>query len=186
MPSPVPILQHDSEIEWMMSIYRQLQPRSVLELGVWHGGTLYRWLAEARNDVPVTVVAVDTVIVDPGLFASWKPKNVTLHLIEGASGDPATLAQVQEISDWFDWIFIDADHHYAAVQRDWELYGLLGDAIVFHDVTSAVNHDQQVPLFWRDLKHEGWSTSEYTEPGNDWGGIGIVHRISPFPTGIVR
>jgi cephalosporin hydroxylase len=151
----------------------------VLELGIWHGGTLYHWLTEARRDAPVTVVAVDPEIIDERLFRSWAPDNVTLHLIEGRSSDPQTVHAVKEISSRYDWIFVDADHHYQAVEADWAAYRplVVTGAVVFHDVTSSVNPDQEVPLFWADLKKAGWKTDEFSSPeGREagWGGIGVV------------
>jgi cephalosporin hydroxylase len=177
--TPVPILQHDSELAWMVDLYREQQPRRVLELGVWHGGTLYHWLREARQDTPVLVVAVDSQITAPDLFRSWAPSNVRLELVEGRSCDPLTIRVVSSFSARFDWLFVDADHHYDCVNADWLAYGPMAETVVFHDVASDVNEDQEVPLFWADLKRAGWRTDEFSDrdaAGAGWGGIGVVYR----------
>jgi hypothetical protein len=56
-----------------------------------------------------------------------------------------------------DYLFVDGDHTYSGVQRDFELYSPLvrsGGIVAFHDI---VTHGQesacQVPKFWNEVKH---------------------------------
>lgn len=75
--------------------------------------------------------------------------------ILGDSHDPATVARVREALGGrpIDLLFIDADHSYDAVKRDFDLwapavpkYGL----IAFHDIAARVNSG--VSQFWAELK----------------------------------
>ncbi len=50
-PTPVPIFQWEKEFEVLLELYRRLAPWRVLEVGTYHGGTLYHWL---RNASPGT------------------------------------------------------------------------------------------------------------------------------------
>ena len=174
----MPILQHDAELAWVVDLYRRQRPRSVLEIGVWHGGTLFHWLTQARRDVSVVVVGVDPEIVDERLFRSWAPDNVDLRFVVGRSGNPVTVRSVMSLLPRYDWVFIDGDHHYDCVNADWLAYASVKQTVVFHDVFSQVNHDQQVPLFWNDLKAAGWKTEEFSSDAGaaaGWGGIGVVY-----------
>lgn len=60
-----------------------------------------------------------------------------LHPIRGWSHDPEVLRLVSSCSEMIDLLFIDGDHSYEGVLRDWRLYSpLLGSRsfVVLHDV----------------------------------------------------
>jgi predicted O-methyltransferase YrrM len=56
-----------------------------------------------------------------------------------------------------DYIFIDADHTYAGVQRDFEMYSPLvrsGGIVAFHDIVTHKRETEcQVERFWNEIKH---------------------------------
>lgn len=177
--APVPILQHDGELRALLELYRARAPRSILEVGVWRGGTLWHWLAYARQDVPVLVVALDRELAERERFQGWAPDNVQLELLEAPSGSPAAAERVRALAPAYDWVFIDADHAYGAVKADWELYGRLGRVVVFHDihVDPALHPEIGVPQLWAELagEHEHLElVDEARERG--WGGFGVLFR----------
>ena len=43
-PTPVPIFQWEKEFEVLLELYRRETPERVLEIGTYHGGTLFHWL----------------------------------------------------------------------------------------------------------------------------------------------
>jgi len=93
--SPVPILQNSVEFAAMLDLYRAAAPKRVLEIGTYHGGTLYHWLQNATDGA--TIVTVDsyrTGVDNRDLYPHWTPDGVTLHVIDGDSRDPNTVAQV--------------------------------------------------------------------------------------------
>jgi predicted O-methyltransferase YrrM len=57
-----------------------------------------------------------------------------------------------------DFLFIDADHSYSGVKKDWEMYAPLvrpGGLVAFHDVTESSTtkeSDIKVPVFWSELE----------------------------------
>src|SRR6202021_3047068 len=62
-----------------------------------------------------------------------------LPLIRGDSHTPETLDRVERLltSDKLDYLFIDGDHTYDGVKRDFEMYSPLvrsGGMIAFHDI----------------------------------------------------
>ena len=77
-----------------------------------------------------------------------------------------------------DFVFIDGDHHYEAVKRDFELYSTLmqpGGHIAFHDVAPQPAHSgNEVERFWTELKRS-YACDEIREnPTRPGAGIGIV------------
>lgn len=74
-------------------------------------------------------------------------------------------------------LFIDGDHRYEGVKRDFELYSAEvsdGGMIVFHDIA---NPKFGVQEFWREVKGEFKSEEVIEEEGSF--GIGIIHKDSP-------
>jgi len=188
LDTPVPVLQNQSELAELIALYRDRKPKRTLEVGTYHGGTLYHWLRHAPRGA--TVVSVDSYTV-PGvdnrhLYQGWVPPHVFLHVIQGDSRDPHTVERAAEYGP-YQWAFIDADHSYEAVKDDWENYGPLVDAggvVCFHDINME---GEGVPRLWWEIR-QGHKTAELVgehEPGEaawglgpdtPWGGIGIVYK----------
>src|SRR6476659_6128187 len=57
-PAPVPILQWEKEFSVLLEIYRRSGAQSLLEIGTFHGGTLYHWLT--RSQPGTKIVTVDS------------------------------------------------------------------------------------------------------------------------------
>jgi cephalosporin hydroxylase len=171
MPSVVPCLQREAEFSKVLDVYRYQKPARVLEIGTYHGGTLYHWL---RNALPGTlIVSVDSYVTEVDnrhLYDEWTPEGVTLHVVEGNTHAPSTLAEVREYSDSYDWVFIDAGHHYEEVKADWLNYGFLSDDVVcFHDILYP-----HVARLWAEIKAEYKTREIISDPTTEWHGIGCV------------
>lgn len=180
-PTPVPIFQWESEFEPLLEMYRRRRPTTVLEVGTFHGGTLYHWL---KNAAPGTkIVTVDSYLVgidNRKLYPGWTPAGVILDVIEGDSSDGDIIEQVRESAP-FDWVFIDAGHFYAEVAADWHNYKtmvLSGGVVIFHDILPPSRSWPiiEVNWLWREIKREGLKTEEIIDdPEAEWGGLGIVY-----------
>ena len=77
----------------------------------------------------------------------------------------------------YDVVFIDGDHSYAGVKKDWEFTRTLSPRVIaFHDIAYAKKHYEEgcfVDQLWGEIR----STQEYTHEkivGCGWGGIGVV------------
>ena len=91
--------------------------------------------------------------------------------------------------DKLDLLFIDGDHTYEGVKKDFEMYSPLvrvGGLIAFHDICFHPHFpDCKVDKFWKEIKvnYEHW---EYIDPQDDtWGGIGVI-RNKALPQKISR
>ena len=74
-----------------------------------------------------------------------------------------------------DFLFIDGDHSYEGVSRDFALYSSLvrpGGLVAFHDVAPRVSAGTGVPQFWNEFKatHD---TQERVAPNEPSYGIGV-------------
>lgn len=178
-PTPVPIFQREWEFRELLNLYGERRPRRVLEIGTFHGGTLYHWLRNAPKGAHVVSVDSYTAGIDNRhLYDDWRPEGVQLHVICGDSRDRTIINQVRELGP-FDWIFIDADHIEASVQADWDNYRPMAapQAIVaLHDICPSPHDWLQVDRVWRRIQAAGYITQELVcAYGLDWSGIGCVY-----------
>jgi len=179
--APVPILQWEWEFRQLLDLYRVRIPLNVLEIGTYHGGTLYHWLQNAAPDAKV--VSVDSYVTgidNRDLYADWTPEDVELVVIDGDAASPETLRKVIDAleGDFYDWIFIDAGHSYEDVSSDWGFYSRLADrgnsVIALHDIVPGPG--LEVHKFWKKLQARGHVTQEIIcDHVADWGGIGVVY-----------
>jgi predicted O-methyltransferase YrrM len=179
-PTPVPIFQWEQEFNQLLDLYRELEPKRVLEVGTYHGGTLFHWLANARKGAKVATVDSYAAGVDNRhLYDDWVPDGVTLKVIAGRSAAAKTVAQAKEWAP-YDFIFIDAGHYYTEVRADWDAYLPLaqtGAMVVFHDILppSVIHPEIEVARLWAEIKADGYDTEEIVaDPDAAWGGIGVV------------
>ena len=158
------------------------------------GGTLAAWCEVAADDA--LLISIDL----PG--GRWGGENVTaehLHRMRGLaranqtveflrrdSHDIDTLAFVGELLETqIDLLFIDGDHTYEGVRRDFEMYSPLvkpGGLIALHDILPHPDvPDCDVDRFWNDdvIALDGYfwefcEPDEYHPTFGQWGGIGVL------------
>lgn len=163
------------ELHYMLGLLRDLpRPLTLLEIGVYEGGTLWHWLQKADR-----VVAIDDTMRDPGpdVWNGWAAKADTdLVLLQGSSHDPEIIEKAREFGP-FGFCLIDADHRYEPVRWDWENYrGMMepNGIVAFHDILPR--EDYGVDRLWAEVKAEpGARTIEIIEDANSARcGIGVV------------
>lgn len=170
--------QVPAELDQLRDLYVERKPLSVLEIGVWFGGTLREWLTNAAPGA--TVVAVDPEHQNPNLYEQWTPEGVTLVVGTGRSSDLEHL--IREHSP-YDWVFIDGDHSHDGVRADMELTTKLvrpGGLLLLHDI-AAEGFPPLAPRIWFEaLRDSGYDCTEIVETPPDWypadsgHGIGVV------------
>lgn len=172
MPSAVPCLQREAEFMELLDLYREREPKRVLEVGTYHGGTLYHWLRNAQPGA--TVVSLDsyrTEVDNRGLYESWMPTGVDLMIVEG---DSRYVQVIECVAQWasYDWVFIDAGHLYDEVRDDWLNYGAMcakGGVVAFHDILYT-----HVARLWNEIAAEHETREIVSDPTTEWHGIGCV------------
>jgi predicted O-methyltransferase YrrM len=77
-----------------------------------------------------------------------------------------------------DFLFIDGDHSYQGVKRDFEMYKSLvnkGGIIALHDIVQAKDSRVGVPRFWAEIKSKYNTTEIVNNRSQGWAGIGVVY-----------
>jgi len=176
--------QSTDEILWLLERVEQLQPRTIVEIGTDEGGTLFLWTRVAAPDA--LLVAVDIrplgilgrfsayAIVRRGLARRRQRVELVMPV---DSRDPETVERVRRLTNGrpVDFLFIDADHSYGSVKRDFELWSPLvrpGGIVAFHDVKP--DYKGGVPVFWAELR-ERFETEERIATAEFSYGIGVLH-----------
>jgi predicted O-methyltransferase YrrM len=177
-PAPVPILQWEAEFAVLLALYRLIAPSDVLEIGTYHGGTLYHWLQNSIADTHIVSVDSYAVGVDNRhLYDEWNVNGCDLRVIAGDSHDPSTVNAVGAYGQ-FDFVLIDAGHFYKEVKRDWELYRPMvrpGGLMCFHDIlTHPAWPSIEVGQLWEQIKQDHLTFEIVADRNAEWGGIGVV------------
>ncbi len=178
-PTPVPIFQWQPEFEALLDLYRDRKPKRVLEIGTYHGGTLYHWLRNAPKGA--TIVSLDSYAVgvdNRHLYDEWNVNDTRLVVLEGDSSKGKTVGAVEPYAP-FDWVFIDAGHYYHEVKADWDNYRPLvqdGGLVCFHDILppNHIHPEIEVAQLWEEIKQDYETLEIVADRDAYWGGIGVT------------
>ena len=183
--------QKKSEIlEFCKFIYK-LKPRRILEIGTAKGGSLFLFSRiSGKNstifsiDLPIIKYVGGITLAPPPkiFFKAFKLDDQKMAIIRGDSHDSSTLKKVKRIlkKNKIDILFIDGNHSYKGVKKDFEIYSPLvrkNGIIAFHDIVEVPSESGvRVNKFWNEIKEY----YEYLEFVEDWNqgryGIGVIYK----------
>jgi len=177
-------------------------PFNILEIGTKFGGTFYIWNKLVQEHGAGMCISVD--MSDGGIHGGISDEDMDkrdqwfferfkdCHFIRGDSHNSNTLYRVLDIviPDWeniggeeienLDFLFIDGDHSYDGVKRDFEMYSPLvkkNGLIAFHDINDTQRHRDRnvyVGKFWSEVKDSpNYDAIEFNS-NLDWAGIGLL------------
>jgi len=179
--------QARDEILKLLTILDRMKPKSILEIGTARGGTLFLFSRIASEDA--SIISVD---LPDGQFGGGYPKweiplyksfalaNQQIHLIRADSHDGATFEKVKTILNGkeIDFLFVDGDHTYEGVGKDFEMYGSLvkkNGIIAFHDiVVGPPESDGEVGKFWNEIKRRYEHIEIVNDRYQNHAGIGLL------------
>lgn len=167
-------LQSEAEVVELCRFIEAEGIRSYLEIGIWTGRlvtALHRVFGFSR------VAACDHGWAEQCGFAISVPEGTSFF--RGDSGTEAYVAWRRALGP-IDLVMIDANHHYRAVRRDFEIERAQPHRfLALHDITGARRGTEGVARLWREL--DGQKT-EIVAPGSKmgigvWNGRGTVESM---------
>jgi len=180
--------QVKEEITELLEILARRTPKFILEIGTAKGGTLFLFARVSSPDA--VMISVDL----PGgrfgggylrwrvpLYKSFTMRKQNVYLIREDSHAPSTLNLVEKILGGreLDLLFVDGDHTYDGVKKDFEAYSKLvgkGGIVAFHDIVlGPPEHVGGVPRFWREIKHNFKHTELVGNRKQGGYGIGLIY-----------
>ena len=153
--------------------YKQIQ--SAIEIGTWYGWTATFMAAYLRRFNPgFRMQTID----NKNLFHAYdEVRNlVPLDYLN-------TTSDSLKGGKW-DLCFIDGDHSFEGVRKDWDNVGNSSKICMFHDINDnfvfkTPGYDGGVVSFWQVLKDSNTSKwQEFTQGEGEWMGIGIAEPLS--------
>lgn len=181
-------LQDRQEIIEFLKIVERIRPRNVLEIGTARGGTLFLLTRVASEDAVLTSLDLPGGPFGGGypkrmisLLESFAANRQRIHLIRADSHSEDTRRMVEEVlgEQKVDLLFIDGDHTYDGVRRDFEMYSPLvrkGGMIAFHDICPGPEEKVGgVPRFWAEVSLGRESKSVIRDLKQGGFGIGILY-----------
>ena len=184
------------EFSALVALLHKRKLSVVVEIGTLRGGTLWAWCRLAEPNA--LIVSIDLPGGEFGggyepdaaaILRSYAHARQELVLIRDDSHAPRTFEELEDLlaGRRVDFLFIDGDHTYRGVKRDFAMYAPLvreGGIIAFHDILPHPGRpDCEVHVFWQELvnsrKHMMFVDPGDQKPWGQWGGIGVV-----FGTGV--
>lgn len=179
--------QINSEFIDMLEWAAKTNPERILEIGTAKGATLLAWCRIASQqvisvDLPGGIHGGGYPQIKQKLFQEFlfdRP-DVSLTCIQDDSHCEKTCKKVEAILNGskLDILFIDGDHTYEGVKKDFELWSPLVKKegyVVFHDILPHTHLvDCEVDKLWSELKAERPFFEFIENPNQGWAGIGVV------------
>lgn len=171
------------DLEVLLPAIDRIKPKIILEIGAWHGYSMEVWYNAFK---PKKLITIENEITALAYLNSRAQKheldymNPPPTLIASDSHSDRTLAMVvRELGeDLVDFLFIDGDHSYDGVRKDYNFYSPLvrrGGVIVFHDALIHVDGTEEVDVFWKEIKNTH-PMQEIKESPNSTG-IGVLWNL---------
>ena len=155
------IVSQNEEFNTFITFLKERGIKNVLEIGTYKGGTAFLFSKMLNANVT-------TIDIKKFLLISIALKMKGIRFIHGDSHNDKTL---EKVKGEYDLLFIDGDHAYESVKKDFEMYSHLiknGGVIAFHDIYSCIG----VNTFWNEIKRN----YDYFE---------IKSKLNPLGIGVI-
>jgi cephalosporin hydroxylase len=180
------MIQNRSEITKAAEFFKEIGVKNFMEIGTDQGGTFAIWSKLSEDgirislDMPHGTYGVSSYDVNKrDEYLRSLGNNV--KMIHGDSHSVEIKECISSIlqEGELDFLFIDGDHTYEGVKKDYEDYKKYvrdGGWIGFHDIKDTDFHRRancRVDLLWNELEGD---KVEFIEPSSNFGGIGFIRK----------
>jgi cephalosporin hydroxylase len=178
-----------SELSGLVHLLTQIKPKTIMEIGLDHGGTMALWARLMPPDAKMIGVDLKLQTDTENNIRTRMKTGQSLRIFEADSHTQETRSRVVEAlaGTKLDFLFIDGDHSYEGVKRDFEDYSTLvrtGGLVAFHDIVpdSYARFGIRVETFdaggvwkfWREVSSD-FPRYEFIENiGQNGYGIGVL------------
>jgi 23S rRNA U2552 (ribose-2'-O)-methylase RlmE/FtsJ len=189
-------VQKAAELSPLISVLKRRKLRTIVEIGTNKGGTFFVWCRISQPDA--LIVSIDLpggpfgggcTKDDIKKIKKYKKRRQKVYFLRKNSHKKATREELLKILTGrkIDLLFIDGDHTYNGVKRDWHLYSPLikkNGLAVLHDILFHPKVPKcKVDVFWKEIKNH-FKHKEFIYRHDDrgwgqWGGIGIIYFALP-------
>ena len=183
--------QVNKEIEELLEIIKELKPLYVCEIGSYRGGTIALFCQVLQPDSKIIAIDIGFTKYQIKVLKQFKKTNQVLWALNSNSKSLKTIEMVKDClnGNEVDFVFIDGDHSYEGVKKDYELYSPLVSStgiIAFHDINpdyltkfnkKTSSYTGGVPKYWREIKQLYGDSIEIIGSNNQDGyGIGVLYN----------
>jgi len=180
------MIQNRSEIVQAAEFFKNMNVRNFMEIGTDQGGTFAIWSKLSEDgkrisvDMPHGTYGVSSYDVNKrDEYLKSLGSNVTM--IHGDSHSEEMKNRISSVLEEgeLDFLFIDGDHTYEGVKKDYEDYKKYvkdGGWIGFHDIKDTDFHRRancRVDILWNELEGE---KVEFVDNSSQFGGIGFIRK----------
>lgn len=151
--------QNKTELRMVLQFVANKKPEVIVEIGMHKGYSLLDWCRAFQPKVAIGI-QLGLSEIDNEAMDEIRAMGVDLHILDADSTKDETRINVKKILNErkIDFLYIDGDHHYAAVKTDFEFYSPFvrtGGVVGFDDVMlteyNYVEAGVEVNKFWLEL-----------------------------------
>lgn len=169
------------DLRIVIPLVQKIKPKVVLEIGSWRGYSAQTWLRSFNPQLFITIEKEREAVefIHKRLYANkFEEDHGMIALVESDSHEIATRDSVETLlkDRKVDYLFIDGDHSYEGVKKDFEMYSPFvreGGIIAFHDALFHADKTEEVDIFWNEIK--GFYPYREVQEGKNSTGFGILY-----------